>query len=258
MRFGISFFENQTKKMTTPSAQNQSPQPPRIPSRFAFEPMTTGKSPVLVIEALLKYPGRVIHELEYNWRAALAASLLIFALAGMAAYGIVVGSFSGGAQLWIAPTKLALGTLLSMLICLPSFYIFACLSGVEARWRTVSGVLFAAVGLSALLLIGFAPVAWIFSQSTDSVAFIAGLHLVFWAIGIGFGLRLVEAMGRLLSGSTRKHLKLWGLIFVTVCLQMATTLRPIVGASKHFLPSEKKFFLAHWSETMCGTNQQKR
>jgi hypothetical protein len=204
-RFGISFFENPTKKpMTAPSAQNQSPQPPRISSRFAFEPMTTGKSAVLVIEALLKYPGRVIHELEHNWRAALAGSLLIFALAGMAAYGIVVGSFSGGAQLWIAPTKLALGTLLSMLICLPSLYIFACLSGVEAGWRTVSGVLFAAVGLSALLLIGFAPVAWIFSQSTDSVAFMAALHLIFWAIGIRFGLRLVEAMGQLLSGSTRK------------------------------------------------------
>jgi hypothetical protein len=258
-RFGISFFENPTKKpMTTPSAQNQSPQPPRISSRFAFEPMTTGKSAVLVIEALLKYPGRVIHELEHNWRAALAGSLLIFALAGMAAYGIVVGSFSGGAQLWTAPTKLALGTLLSMLICLPSFYIFACLSGVEAGWRTVSGVLFAAVGLSALLLIGFAPVAWIFSQSTDSVAFMAALHLIFWAIGIRFGLRLVEAMGQLLSGSTRKHLKLWSLIFVTVCLQMATTLRPIVGRSEHFLPTEKKFFLAHWIETTCGTNQQKR
>ena len=244
--------------MTTPSAQNQSPQPPRISRRFAFEPMTTGKSAVLVIEALLKYPGRVIHELEHNWRAALAGSLLIFALTGMAAYGIVVGSFSGGAQLWIAPTKLALGTLLSMLICLPSFYIFACLSGVEAGWRTVSGVLFAAVGLSALLLIGFAPVAWIFSQSTDSVAFMAALHLIFWAIGIGFGLRLVEAMGQLLSASTRKHLKLWSLIFVTVCLQMATTLRPIVGRSEHFLPTEKKFFLAHWLETTCGTNQQKR
>jgi hypothetical protein len=107
-------------------------------------------------------------------------------------------------------------------------------------------------------LIGFAPAAWIFSQSTDSVAFMAALHLIFWAIGIRFGLRLVEAMGQLLSGSTRKHLKLWSLIFVTVCLQMATTLRPIVGRSEHFLPSEKKFFLAHWIETTCGKNQQKR
>jgi hypothetical protein len=129
--------------------------------------MPEGRSPILVIEALLKYPGKIIHELQNNWKTPLAIWLLILALLGMATYGVVVGSFSGGTQMWIAPAKLALGTLLSILICLPSLYIFACLGGIDARLRTVGGVLFAAVGLSALLLIGFAPVAWIFSQSTD-------------------------------------------------------------------------------------------
>lgn len=212
--------------------------------------MSEGNSPTFIIEALLKFPGRIIHELQHNWRFALSGWLLFFALLGMAIYGVVVGSFSGGTQMWIAPAKLALGTLLSVLICLPSLYIFACLGGIDARLRTVSGVLFAAVSLGALLLIGFAPVAWIFSQSTDSVAFMATLHLILWAIGISFGLRLINAMGRLLTGTARSHLKLWGLIFVVVCLQMVTTLRPIVGTSRDFLPGEKKFFLAHWLETV--------
>jgi hypothetical protein len=235
--------------MTTPTMQNQ-PSPPPLPiSRFAFEPMPEGKSPVLVLEALLKHPGRIIHELQNNWRASLSSWLLIFALLGMAAYGVVVGSFSGGAQMWIAPAKLALGTLLSILICLPSLYIFACLAGIDTRLRTVAGVLFAAVALGSLLLIGFAPVAWIFSQSTDSLAFMGALHLILWTIGISIGLRLIRAMGRLLSGSSRSHMTLWGLIFILVCLQMTTTLRPIVGTSKRFLPGEKKFFLAHWFET---------
>jgi hypothetical protein len=229
--------------------QNQTPPPTPI-SRFAFEPMPEGRSPAHVIEALLKYPGRIIHELQFNWRADLSGWLLLLALLGMAAYGVVVGSFSGGAQMWIAPAKLALGTLLSILICLPSLYIFACLAGIETRLRTVAGVLFAAVALGSLLLIGFAPVAWIFSQSTDSVAFMGALHLILWTIGIGFGLRLIGAMSRLLSGSARSHMKLWNLIFVVVCLQMTTTLRPIVGTSSHFLPGEKKFFLAHWFETV--------
>jgi len=144
--------------------QNQPQQPPQLlrPSRFAFEPMPAGKSPLLMIEALLKFPGRIIYELQNNWRADLSGWLLAFALVGMAAYGVVVGSFSGGAQMWIAPAKLALGTLFSILICLPSLYIFAGLAGIDVRLRTVIGVLFAAVALSALLLIGFAPVAWIF------------------------------------------------------------------------------------------------
>jgi len=163
--------------------------------------MPKGASPPLVIEALLKYPGRIIHELQNNWRSVLLLWLLSLVLLGMMAYGVVVGSFSGGAQLWIAPAKIAMGTILAILICLPSLYIFTCLSGIDAQLRTVTGVLFAAVSLGALLLIGFAPVAWIFSQSTDSVAFMAALHIGLWAIGIMFGLRLLEAMGHLLGRS---------------------------------------------------------
>ncbi len=39
-------------------------------------------------------------------------------------------------------------------------------------------------------------------------------------------------------------------IFLLVCLQMTTALRPIIGTSEHWLPKEKKFFLAHWSENL--------
>ena len=219
--------------------------------------MPAGKSPLLIIEALLKFPGRIIYELQNNWRAGLTGWLLAFALIGMATYGLVVGSFSGGAQMWIAPAKLALGTLFSILICLPSLYIFAGLAGIDVRLRTVVGVLFAAIALSALLLIGFAPVAWIFSQSTDSVPFMGGLHLILWVIAIGFGLRLIGAMGRLLAGSTGDQMKLWNLIFILVCLQMTTTLRPIIGTSGRFLPGEKKFFLTHWFETVNKSGDSK-
>ena len=243
--------------MNTSPTQNQPSKPPPIPGQLLFEPMPERASPALVIETLLKYPGRIIHELQNNWRAALPVWLLSIVLLGMAAYGAVVGSFSGGAQFWIAPVKIAIGTLLSILICLPSLYIFTCLSGIDARLRTIIGILLAAVGLSALLLIGFAPVAWIFSQSTDSVAFIGALHVGLWAVGIAFGLRLISAMGRFLTGSTQSHLKLWGFIFVLVCLQMMTTLRPILGKSDRFLPNEKKFFLAYWTETLREESAKK-
>jgi hypothetical protein len=219
--------------------------------------MPAPSSPLLVIEALLKFPGRIIYELQNNWHAGLSGWLLAFALVGMAVYGLVVGSFSGGAQMWIAPAKLALGTFLAILICLPSLYIFTGLAGIDVRLRTVIGVLFAAVALSSLLLIGFAPVAWIFSQSTDSTAFMGGLHLILWVIAIAFGLRLIGAMGRLLAGSTRGQMKLWSLIFILVCLQMTTTLRPIIGTSDRFLPGEKKFFLTHWFETLGKSGNSK-
>src|SRR5207237_4113026 len=107
-----------------------------------------------------------------------------------------IGAQSGGAQMWIAPAKLGVGTLLAVLICLPRLYIFTCLGGIDAQLRSVCGALFAAVCLSSILLIGFAPVAWIFSQSTDSIAFMGALHLLFWLLGIFLGLRFIYATAR--------------------------------------------------------------
>ena len=213
-------------------------------------PVETG--PLLFLETLLKHPGRVIHELHGTRRDRLTLWFLLFGLVGMAAYGIVVGSLNGGSQLWIASAKIALGTFLSMLICLPSLYIFSCLGGSDVRFGSVAGALAAAVCLCALLLIGFAPVAWIFSQSTDSVAFMGALHLLFWFLGLFFGLRLISGMSRFRGESGRGHLRIWALIFIFVSLQMTTTLRPLIAHSDHFLPQEKKFFLTHWVESLGG------
>ena len=229
--------------------------PPPLPrsgatNSFTVEPMPESPAPVSVLETLLKHPGRIIHELQHNRAAAVSAWLLVLALVGMALYGVVVGTLSGGTQMLIAPAKIALGTLLAMLICLPSLCIFAALGGVEARLRTITGLMLAAVCLMALLLIGFAPVGWIFSQSTDSVALMGTLHLVFWLIGVGFGLRLLAAAGAYLGNAGSRHLKIWNVIFVLVCLQMTTALRPIIGKSDTFLPREKKFFAAHWIDTL--------
>jgi hypothetical protein len=204
------------------------------------------------LETLLKHPGRVIYELQQNRASALMVWLLVLGLAGMALYGVVVGTLTGGTQLLIAPAKMALGTLLAMLICLPSLYIFSCLDGIEARIRSVAGMMLAAVCLAALLLIGFAPVGWIFSQSTDSVALMGALHLAFWIVGIGFGLRLLATAGAHLGHAGSRHLKIWNVIFVLVCLQMTTALRPIIGKADTFLPAEKKFFVAHWVDTLGG------
>jgi hypothetical protein len=243
---------NQPKNPSTPP-------PASLPGRrLIFEPMTT-HTPLGILETLLKNPGRILYELQRDEGPALGLWLLIFSLVGMAIYGLVVGTLVGGAQLLIAPLKLVLGTFLAVLICLPSLYIFSSLGGMEARVRPVAGALFGAVGLSALLLIGFAPVAWIFSESTDSVAFMGTLHLIFWLIGLSFGLRLIRGLGQLSGASENGHLKIWTAIFVLVCLQMTTTLRPIVGHADRFLPEEKKFFFAHWMESLgksAGTSQK--
>jgi hypothetical protein len=106
------------------------------------------------------------------------------------------------------------------------------------------------LALTTILLIGFAPVAWVFSQSTSSVVTMGFLHLAFWGLATIFGWRFLRHGFAHLSAKSNGALHLWMLIFILVCLQMTTALRPILGTSDTLLPKEKKFFAAHWSDVM--------
>jgi hypothetical protein len=165
-------------------------------------------------------------------------------------YGLVVGTFSGGPQLWAAPVKVAGGIVISALICLPSLYIFTCLSGSEARLAEICGLVAGLLLLMTILLIGFAPVAWLFSQSTQSVALMGALHLLFWFIATCFGLRFLGSGLSYHQSHSKAGFGTWIVIFVLVAIQMTTALRPIVGTASTFLPEGKKLFLTHWAQCL--------
>jgi hypothetical protein len=82
------------------------------------------------------------------------------------------------------------------------------------------------------------------------VGLMASLHLILWCVGLIFGLRLLSRSATIVWGVASNRLGIWICIYVVVCLQMMTAVRPIVGASEHFLPQEKQFFLAHWWQTL--------
>ena len=208
----------------------------------------TGIGPA--IEAILRQPRRVLFQLRQPTSKSLILGLLFVSVACSLVYGLVVGTFSGHEQLWAAPAKIAVGLLISAIICLPSLYIFSCLSGSEARLGEVCGMVAGLLALMTVLLIGFAPVAWIFSQSTESVAAMGTLHLIYWVIATGFGLRFLQTGFSHLNAKTTSGFKVWTIIFLLVMLQMTAALRPIVGTAPTLLPTEKKFFLSHWAECL--------
>ena len=201
-------------------------------------------------EALLRQPRRIWFQLTQAGQFRLILALLGIALGGALAYGLVVGTFSGGDQLWAAPVKIAGGLLLTGLICLPSLYIFACLSVAHTRLAEVCGLVAGLLALMTVLLIGFAPVAWVFSQSTESLAAMGVLHLLFAAIAVGFGLKFLARGFEQLNAHFNGGLHVWVTIFVLVLLQMTAALRPILGTSDAFLPGEKKFFVSHWTDSL--------
>ncbi len=88
------------------------------------------------------------------------------------------GGIAGKEQWWAASTKTVTGTLLSAAICFPSLYIFAVLSGADIRAQHVVGLCLTVTASTGVFLAGYGPVAWIFTQSSNSVAVIAPIHLV--------------------------------------------------------------------------------
>jgi hypothetical protein len=203
-----------------------------------------------VAEGVLKTPARIMHELHHGRARTVTTLQLAIALICLLAYGLTVGTFSLGTQLWAAPVKIAIGVLFSALICLPSLFVFSCLAGADSDPAKILGALSGLVTVAALLLLALCPVSWIFAQSTESIVFMGFLNVVFWLIAAYYGLQFLKKSVLLLNGRGGQHLAVWSLIFIVVSLQMTTTLRPILGTSERVLQTEKKFFLTHWIDQL--------
>jgi len=216
---------------------------------LAREPLDGPADLGRVFEAILRRPGHILHALAAG-STMVAGWLGVWLLAGLALFGFLLGTFSGGTQLWAAPVKIVLGIVASGLICLPSFYIFLCLGGASVRLKEACGLLVTGLALSSLLLMALAPVVWLFAQATASTGFMGVLALALWLVAIGFGLRLILRGARLSGATSTRLLATWALIFLTVTLQMSTTLRPILGTADRLLPGERRFFLEHWAHAL--------
>jgi cytochrome b len=238
---------NQTPPQLPPQMQYPSPLPPEDPAER--EPIN---GIAAAIESILRQPKRVHHALKQSGAAGVIGAMVLVAILCALIYGVVVGTFSRGDQLWIAPLKIAGGMVVAGIICLPSLYIFACLSGSRAKVSEMAGMVAGMLLLTTLLLVGFAPVAWLFSESTNSPGWMGFLHLVFWGIATIFGMRFLSAGFAGTQARSNAGLNVWAVIFILVCLQLTAALRPIIGQSDAVFPgaTEKKFFIKHWMDSL--------
>ncbi len=211
-----------------------------------------GRGFMWTVENLLKNPLALGNEMNSGSGARQTVVLIVSTAVLMACYGLVAGSFTGGRQMLFAAAKCSGGLLFTVLICFPSFYIFSSLGGADLNLKKAAGILSAAAALISMMLIGFAPVAWVFSQSTNSLGFMGFLHLAFFFIGLMFSLRLMVKLIKISSVDNAGFMFCWSVIFLITALQMMTALRPIIGSSDEFLPKDKMFFLQNWGKTISG------
>ena len=129
--------------------------------------------------------------------------------------------------------------------------VFGALGGMDAKIQHVVGLMLTFLAITSLLLVGFSPVVWLFSTSSNSLVFFGFLSLAIWIVCLIFGLRVIARASKSMGGGRGGHLNIWAIIFMLVTLQMPTTLRPIIGKSESFINlEEKRFFMRYWFEVM--------
>jgi hypothetical protein len=194
-------------------------------------------------------------------------SLIIVVMA--MSYGICMGTFAlfrmkgpSGLQVLASMVKVPLLFYLTLLVTLPSLYVFNTLVGSRLMLGTVVRLLVASLGVMVAVLASLGPIVAFFSVSTASYPFMllfnVAVFTVAGVLGLTFLLQTLHRLSvldaqqpqvtgaetgeseepsgaldplenRVLSKHVRTVFRLWVIVFALVGAQMGWVLRPFVG-----------------------------
>jgi hypothetical protein len=221
-------------------------------------------NPSLAVIALLRDRPRFLAEIDEGiGLKTKIASLLITSFICFAVYGAIVGAFHSVAQTLSSAIKLPALYLITLLVCLPTLYIFNSLFGAKKTLGQHFAYLLSAVSVIGLLLCGFAPVS-LFVLTTISVkdySFFLLVNVFFFALtGVVGVVFLYQVMRPLSDGNDSQSFKVrtnilrfWLGLYGFVGSQLGWTLRPFFGSPGRFelfRPKEGNFFWGVWNAIM--------
>jgi hypothetical protein len=218
------------------------------------------------------------------WR--LSVCIIILAMI----YGVCMGLFAAFGQKEPRPiqilasmVKVPLLFYLTLLVTLPSLYVFSALVGSRLTFSGVVRLLIASLGVNVTVLASLGPIVAFFSVCTTSYPFMLLFNVVVFAVGGAFGLRfLLQTLRRLsIAGASRQAeappsaetqaeaepagpldpvrnrevsaqvtmvFRVWVIVFGLVGAQMGWVLRPFIGNPSlrfsFFRSRESNFFMA--------------
>jgi hypothetical protein len=192
------------------------------------------------MNTILKRPDAIGREVITR---AHAGHLLIGSVACYLAYAFAAGFFQGGDAVALAMMKIPIIILASVLLCLPSLYVFTALAGADFTRDTFVTAVAAFCAIAGLILLGLLPVTWLFSITTMSLNFVVWMHAFVWIVALAFARRLLLQI----AGPARGAIGLWLVLLFVVSLQMTTYLRPVLWRSSGapIVELEKKSFFSH-------------
>lgn len=206
--------------------------------------------PIHLVANLLKSPESLAEVIASD-RQSLRTGVRFLAMAALfyAFFGLAIGSYGVDSAL-MAALKIPLIVACSLLICYPSLYVFSCLGGIPMTMSQVFVLGSACISVAGFILIGLAPVAWLFSMSTPNLPFRTLLTLVMGLIAIIFVVRFIGKLQVHAFFQRSQGVKVWLLILITVTLQMITVMRPILDRPTDGDRPRRIFFLQHLGESL--------
>jgi hypothetical protein len=175
-------------------------------------------------------------------------ALLLGAILCYVLYGVATGFFQGGWSIGLALMKVPLIILGSLLLCIPSLYVFTALAGADLPPRKFAQALAGFSGVAGLLLLALMPIIWLFSVSTLSLGFVVSLHIVVWIITLAFARRFLLRTTPRAQGVIGG----WLVLLFFVSLQMTTYVRPILwrSAEQPLFDTTKISFMGHLGQVL--------
>ena len=164
-------------------------------------------------------------------------AMLVSSLAFLAVYGAVLGSTHSLLQALSSAAKLPLLFLATMLICIPTLYVFSLLFGSNQRLSQCLALVLSAITTVAVLMLSFASITFFFMVTTGGYQFFKLLNVLFFVIAGVIGMLFFVKGVQVVStadgeqGQIKRNLVLflWILLYAFVGSQMAWTLRPFIG-----------------------------
>jgi hypothetical protein len=186
------------------------------------------------------------------------SSLMLSSFCFFAIYGGIIGTFHSPLQTISSAIKLPTLYLITLLVCLPTLYIFNALFGSKQTIAQHFTYLLTAVTVIGILLFGFAPVALFFLITVNDYPFFLLLNVIIFALtgvmGVSFLYQIMKPIDNEDNHQNVKVrtniLKFWLVLYGFVGSQLGWTLRPFFGSPgkfELFRPREGTFFSGVWN-----------
>jgi hypothetical protein len=152
-----------------------------------------------------------------------------------ALYGLAMGISNGWQQAIASAIKLPLLFLLTLIICLPTLYIFNLLYGSQLLFKQTAALMMSAIIVTATLTLSFAPITWFLWMTVgNQYTILILINVVVLALSSGWGLVYLQrgmryVQQRISNKSEKRILAIWLTIYAFVGTQLAWAIRPFFG-----------------------------